>query len=64
MVGEELGTYEKNELIRELEEQMHQAARDLEFERAAELRDRIENLKHPTLEKPVAPRRARRSRRG
>ncbi|MCJ8501988.1 excinuclease ABC subunit UvrB [Desulfatitalea alkaliphila] len=41
------GSPEKMEnTIKALEKQMHQAARDLEFETAAELRDRIKLLKH------------------
>ncbi len=39
------GDYARAELVRELEAEMHQAAEKLEFERAAELRDRIEELK-------------------
>ena len=37
--------YDRIELIRRLEEEMYQAAEELEFERAARLRDRIEELK-------------------
>lgn len=36
---------QKEDLIEQLREQMHQAAKDLEFERAANLRDEIERLK-------------------
>jgi excinuclease ABC subunit B len=36
---------QKNDLIEELTEQMKQAAKDLEFERAAALRDEINRLK-------------------
>ncbi len=36
---------QKNDLIEQLTEQMHLAAKDLEFERAAALRDEIERLK-------------------
>ena len=32
------------EVIKRLESEMHQAAKDLEFERAAELRDQIKEL--------------------
>ena len=32
------------EVVKNLEDEMHQAARDLEFERAAELRDQIKEL--------------------
>ena len=45
VVGEEMASYERNELVRTLEKEMHEAAAALEFERAAELRDRIEALK-------------------
>jgi excinuclease ABC subunit B len=47
-VGEELGAYDSLEdvdaEIRKLEKQMHQAAKELDFERAADLRDRIQSL--------------------
>ncbi|MCB0751678.1 MAG: UvrB/UvrC motif-containing protein, partial [Ignavibacteriae bacterium] len=36
---------QKNDLIAQLEEEMLNAAKDLEFERAASLRDEIERLK-------------------
>jgi excinuclease ABC subunit C len=36
---------EKNEIIRELRDEMEKASENLEFERAAELRDRIAKLK-------------------
>ncbi|MBL7140739.1 MAG: excinuclease ABC subunit UvrB [Planctomycetes bacterium] len=38
--------YARSELVRELEAEMHRAAERLEFERAAELRDRIQELLH------------------
>jgi excinuclease ABC subunit B len=38
--------YVRQELVAELEAEMHKAAEKLEFERAAELRDRIEELMH------------------
>jgi len=38
--------YARAELVRELEGEMHRAAERLEFERAAELRDRIQELLH------------------
>ena len=38
--------FARSELVRELESEMHKAAERLEFERAAELRDRIEGLLH------------------
>jgi excinuclease ABC subunit B len=40
--------YATAELVRELEGEMHRAAERLEFERAAELRDRIQELLHAT----------------
>ncbi len=40
--------YARAELVRELEAEMLKAAEALEFERAAELRDRIEELTHDT----------------
>ena len=36
---------QKKELIEQLTEQMYQAAKDLEFERAASIRDEIGHLK-------------------
>ena len=38
--------FARTELVRELEGEMHRAAERLEFERAAELRDRIQELLH------------------
>jgi excinuclease ABC subunit B len=38
--------FERTELVRELETEMHRAAERLEFERAAQLRDRIQELLH------------------
>jgi len=40
--------FARTELLRELEAEMHRAAERLEFERAAELRDRIQELLHGT----------------
>jgi excinuclease ABC subunit B len=40
-----MSTDQKQDLIGELIEQMHQAAKDLEFEKAAHLRDEIQRLK-------------------
>ena len=40
--------FARTELVRELEAEMHRAAERLEFERAAELRDRIQELLHET----------------
>jgi excinuclease ABC subunit B len=36
---------QKKDLIEELTDQMHQAAKDLEFEKAAHLRDEIQRMK-------------------
>ncbi len=44
IVKEEEAEYITHEYIRELEEEMIQAARELEFEKAAEIRDRITKL--------------------
>jgi len=40
--------FARTELLRELEGEMHRAAERLDFERAAELRDRIQELNHAT----------------
>ena len=42
------GDFARSELVRELEGEMHRAAESLEFERAAQLRDRIEEILHET----------------
>jgi excinuclease ABC subunit B len=39
--------HDREELVRELEEEMLKAAKELQFERAAELRDRVETLRDP-----------------
>jgi excinuclease ABC subunit B len=44
-VREEEGEYDRDELVRELEQEMLQAAEELDFERAAALRDHIQELK-------------------
>jgi excinuclease ABC subunit B len=44
--------FARTELARELEAEMHKAAERLEFERAAELRDRIQELLHGTATTP------------
>lgn len=49
MVTEGVGDREVAAVLAELEEEMQQAARDLEFERAAILRDQIESLKSGKL---------------
>ena len=41
--------------IQKLEQAMQQAARDLEFEQAAQLRDQIERLKHQSFELELRP---------
>jgi excinuclease ABC subunit B len=43
-VAKYLTREQKNDLIEELKAEMKRAAKDLEFERAAELRDEIEKL--------------------
>jgi excinuclease ABC subunit B len=43
----EQGEHDREELVRELEEEMLKAAEELQFERAAELRDRVETLRDP-----------------
>ncbi len=48
MVREEESVYITQEYIRELEEEMLNAARDLHFEKAAEIRDRITRLETET----------------
>ena len=54
-VHEEEGEYDREELIRELEQEMLQAAEELDFERAAALRDHIKELKAtPALKVPAA----------
>lgn len=40
-----MNTEQKQDLIEQLTDQMHQAAKDLEFEKAASLRDEINKLK-------------------
>ncbi len=40
--------YARTELVRQLEAEMHRAAERLDFERAAELRDRVQELLHET----------------
>ncbi|MBU0571665.1 MAG: excinuclease ABC subunit UvrB [Candidatus Omnitrophica bacterium] len=45
VIGEEQEEYEVGELITELERDMEESARNLQFERAIELRDQIEELR-------------------
>jgi len=47
---------DQGELIRLLEEEMLEAAKDLEFERAAQLRDKIQQIKGaPMIQSPAGP---------
>ena len=46
---ESMNVDELNKLIKKLEKEMKQAAMELQFERAAELRDKILELKKMTL---------------
>jgi excinuclease ABC subunit B len=49
------GEHDREELLRELEQEMLQAAEELDFERAAALRDHIEELKNsPQVRVPAA----------
>ena len=50
---EYLTTEKLHERIGALEERMKEAARKLEFEKAAELRDEIKRLKHKELGIPI-----------
>jgi len=52
----DLGALDNTELIKVLEEEMLQAAQNLEFEKAARLRDRIQELKGAPLIESSAPR--------
>ncbi|MBM4036035.1 MAG: excinuclease ABC subunit UvrB [Planctomycetes bacterium] len=65
LVGESEARYVRREQLRELEAEMHAAAEVLDFERAAELRDRIYALQGRTAElvKPQASRRPYKARR-
>jgi excinuclease ABC subunit B len=54
--GEELSGQEREQLIRELEEKMREAAKKFEFEQAAQYRDRIKALK-ASLHEEVVPNR-------
>jgi excinuclease ABC subunit B len=57
-VHEDEGEYDRDEVLRQLEQEMLQAAEELDFERAAALRDHIKELKdRPELK--VAPDQAR-----
>jgi excinuclease ABC subunit B len=62
------GEHDREELLRELEQEMLQAAEELDSERAAALRDHIEELKNsPQVRVPAAqarPMGAGRGRRG
>ena len=61
-VGEDESEYVTHEIIRELESEMHTAAERLDFERAADLRDRIVRLQAQLGVTPIAdwtPRKAK-----
>jgi excinuclease ABC subunit B len=59
VVRETPGGYRTAEVLRELEAEMLAAAEDLQFEKAAILRDQIEELKKaPARAEPAAPRRS------
>jgi excinuclease ABC subunit B len=45
IIAENLSPVEMQDMITDLEAEMHEAARNLEFERAAYLRDRIRELR-------------------
>ena len=51
MVAQSEGEYDQTETLRMLEEEMLQAANNLEFEKAAEIRDQIRNLKERAAER-------------
>ena len=59
----EMPTEELERLVQGLEEEMHQAAKDLRFEYAARLRDEVHDLKRScsSLGKPASPERRRRA---
>ncbi|NQT20044.1 MAG: UvrB/UvrC motif-containing protein, partial [Planctomycetes bacterium] len=63
-VGETEETYVSAEHVKELEEEMQAAAEGLEFERAAELRDRILKIKGEAPIAAIAPQRHGRRKRG
>jgi excinuclease ABC subunit B len=46
MVAKSEQQYDQDEMLRMLEQEMLEAANNLEFEKAAELRDRIKELKN------------------
>ena len=47
---EYLTSEERRQLIKKLDKEMREAAKKLEFERAAQLRDRIKELKRKAIE--------------
>ena len=57
LVKEDAGGLDILEVLRELEEEMHEAAGKLEFERAALLRDQINELKSQTGDAKIGPQR-------
>jgi excinuclease ABC subunit B len=63
-VGEEESAYVTAELIRELEQEMLAAADALDFEAAANLRDRIIKLQHAAGQEPLADWKPKKTTRG
>ena len=63
-VGEGVAEYGAHETIKDLEEEMHRAADDLDFETAARLRDRIVLLQEKSGLKPLAEWKPRQVKRG
>ena len=57
MINEAGGDYNLTELLRELEDEMQSASANLEFERAALLRDQIMEVKSGTGLSKIEPRR-------
>jgi excinuclease ABC subunit B len=54
--GGEYGVLEPHKLaarLKQLEAQMYQHARDLEFEQAGRIRDEMQRLKHASLASPI-----------
>ncbi|MEE8317727.1 MAG: UvrB/UvrC motif-containing protein, partial [Candidatus Omnitrophota bacterium] len=54
VAGQDEDQYELDTLIAELQQEMELSARNLQFERAAQLRDKIKELKNEKIQK--APR--------
>jgi excinuclease ABC subunit B len=51
---EELSPDQRNQLLKELEEQMKEAAKKFEFEKAAQLRDRLKAIKASAIHEQTA----------